>query len=433
MKEMAKRTAIAALVGVTAVSMLAGCGEKALDGSKTVATVNGTEIPMGVLSLYVRQQQAQTEMMYLSFMGSVSDIWDNEAEDGKTYGEQAVEQALQDIELMYIMKEKAADYGVEVTEEDQKAIEEAAASFMEANSEETIETLAVTEEQVKTLLELETYQTRIYDPIVADVDTEIPEDEVQQSGFTYVSISTSGDELTEDDIKEKEEQAQEILDKMLEDPSADMDEVASEVDESYSAVSGNFTTNESDNEEIAESTYPEEVITALRGLGEGEVYDSLIETDTGYYIVRLDKEFDEEATESEKESIISTRESNLYTETTEGWMDEADITVDEKVLKTLTITDSHGFTIQTAEDTETAQETEDVTEEDAAAEDTETGAEEEDAAAGTEDSTDAGDVASTEEPEVTEEAEETEDVTEEDAAAEDTETTENTDADTAEE
>lgn len=419
MKEMAKRTAIAALVGVTAVSMLAGCGEKALDGSKTVATVNGTEIPMGVLSLYVRQQQAQTEMMYLSFMGSVSDIWDNEAEDGKTYGEQAVEQALQDIELMYIMKEKAADYGVEVTEEDQKAIEEAAASFMEANSEETIETLAVTEEQVKTLLELETYQTRIYDPIVADVDTEIPEDEVQQSGFTYVSISTSGDELTEDDIKEKEEQAQEILDKMLEDPSADMDEVASEVDESYSAVSGNFTTNESNNEEIAESTYPEEVITALRGLGEGEVYDSLIETDTGYYIVRLDKEFDEEATESEKESIISTRESNLYTETTEGWMDEADITVDEKVLKTLTITDSHGFTIQTAEDTETAQETEDVTEEDAAA--------------GTEDSTDAGDVASTEEPEVTEEAEETEDVTEEDAAAEDTETTENTDADTAEE
>lgn len=352
MKEMAKRTAVAALVGVTAVSLLAGCGEKALDGSKTVATVNGTEIPMGVLSLFVRQQQAQTEMMYLSFMGSVSDIWDNEAEDGKTYGEEAVEQSLQDIELMYIMKEKAADYGVEITEDDQKAIGEAAASFMEANSEETIETLAVTEDQVKTLLELETYRTRIYDPIVADVDTEIPDDEVQQSGFTYVSISTSGDELTEEDIEEKKEQAQEILDKMLEDPSADMDEVASGVDESYSAVSANFTTNESDNEEIAESSYPEDVITALRGLEEGEVYDSLIETDTAYYIVRLDQEYDEEATESEKESIISTRESNLYTETTEGWMDEADITVDEKVLKTLTITDSHRFTIQTSQDTE---------------------------------------------------------------------------------
>lgn len=358
MREMAKRTAIAALVGVTAASMLAGCGEKKLDGTKIVATVNGTEIPMGVLSLYTRQQQAQMEAMYLSFMGSDVDIWDNEAEEGKTYGEQTVDQALTDIELMYILKEKAADYNVEVTEEDQKAIEDAAAEFMEENTEETLETLAVTEDQVKTLLELETYKERMHEQIIADVDTEIPEDEVQQSSFTYVSISTSGEELTEDDIKEKEEQAQEILDKVKEDPSADMNEIAQETDESYSALSGNFTTNESDNEEIGEESYPEEVITALRSLDEGEVYDSVISTDTSCYVVRLDKKFDEEATESKKESIISTRENDLYTETTDGWMDEADIKVDDKVLKTLTVSDSHGFTIQTADTSDTEETTE---------------------------------------------------------------------------
>lgn len=365
MREMAKRTAIAALVGVTAASMLAGCGEKKVDGTKTVATVNGTEIPMGVLSLYTRQQQAQMEAMYLSFMGSDVDIWDNEAEEGKTYGEQTVDQALTDVELMYILKEKAADYNVEVTEEDQKAIEDAAAEFMEENTEETLETLAVTEDQVKILLELETYKERMHEQIIADVDTEIPEDEVQQSSFTYVSISTSGEELTEDDIKEKEEQAQEILDKIKEDPSADMNEIAQETDESYSALSGNFTTNESDNEEIGEESYPEEVITALRSLNEGEVYDSVISTDTSCYVVRLDKKFDEEATESKKESIISTRENDLYTETTDGWMDEADIKVDDKVLKTLTVSDSHGFTIQTADTSETEETTEETTESDA--------------------------------------------------------------------
>lgn len=363
MREMAKRTAIAALVGVTAASMLAGCGEKNLDGTKTVATVNGTEIPMGVLSLYTRQQQAQMEALYLSFMGSDVDIWDNEAEEGKTYGQQTVEQALADVELMYILKEKAPDYEVEITEEDQKAIEEAAAEFMEDNTEETLETLAVTEDQVKTLLELETYKERMHEQIIADVDTEIPEDEVQQSSFTYVSISTSGEELTEDDIKEKEDQAQEILDKMKEDPDADMNEIAQETDESYSALSGTFTTNESDNEEIGEESYPEEVITALRSLNEGEVYDSVISTDTSCYVVRLDKKLDEDATESKKESIISTRESNLYTETTEGWMDEADIKVEDKVLKTLTVSDSHGFTIQTADTSDTEETTEAATEE----------------------------------------------------------------------
>ena len=66
---------------------------------------------------------------------------------------------------MYIMKEKAADYGVEVTSDDETAIADAAAQFMQDNDEDTLKELAVSEDQVKTLLELETYRQRIYDPI----------------------------------------------------------------------------------------------------------------------------------------------------------------------------------------------------------------------------------------------------------------------------
>ena len=123
MKEMTKKTAVVAMAGIMAAGMLTGCGEKKLDGSKTVATVDGTEIPLGVVSLSVRDGQMQTEAMYRSYMGgSDFDIWDTEAEKGKTYGEQLVEQALEDVELMYIMKEKAADYDLELTYDDEKAI-----------------------------------------------------------------------------------------------------------------------------------------------------------------------------------------------------------------------------------------------------------------------------------------------------------------------
>ena len=59
MKTMTKRTAVAALTGVMAVGMLTGCGEKKLDGTKTVATVDGTEIPLGIVSLSVRHRQKQ--------------------------------------------------------------------------------------------------------------------------------------------------------------------------------------------------------------------------------------------------------------------------------------------------------------------------------------------------------------------------------------
>ena len=353
--------------GVMAAGMLTGCGEKALDGTKTVATVDGTEIPLGMLSLSVREGQAQAEAMYKSFMGgSDYSIWGTEAEEGKTYGEQAVEQALEDIELMCILKEKAADYDVEITEDDEKAIADAAAAFMSANTEDTLKTLAVTEDQVKTYLELETYKSRMHDPIIADVDKNVSDEEAQQSSFNYVSISTS--DLSDDEIKQKKEDAQKILDGLNADPDGDFGEIAKSVDDSYTVLSGSFDTNEDASEEESDdedettassSNYPDEVMKVLRTLKDGEVGPDVIEADSAYYVVKLDKVNDEDATATKKESIISTRENELYTETTDKWLDEADIKVEKKVLKTLKVTDNHKFTIQTAaEVTETPEVTE---------------------------------------------------------------------------
>lgn len=381
MKTMTKRTAVAALTGVMAVGMLTGCGEKKLDGTKTVATVDGTEIPLGIVSLSVREGQAQTEAMYKSFMGGQDySIWSMDAEDGKTYGEQAVEQSLKDVELMYIMKEKAADYNVEVTDDDEQKIADAAAAFMAANSEETLQELAVSEDQVKTYLELQTYKSRMHDPLIADVDKDVSDEEAQQSSFDYVSISTA--DLSDDEIKQKKEDAQKILDDLKAAGSdGDLNEIAKSVDDSYSSVSGTFDVNEDaakeDSDEESDSSssssaYPDEVMKVLRTLKDGEIGPDVIEADTSYYVVKLDKVNDEEATETKKQSIISTRENKLYTDTTEKWLDDADINVEKKVLKTLKVTDNHKFSIATAtpEPTEeaAATETPEVTE---AAEETE--------------------------------------------------------------
>ena len=340
-----------------AIGMLSGCGSKTIDGEKTVATVDGTDIPMGVVSLYARESQAQTVAMYKSFMGSAGNIWSQVVDEdaGTTYGEQAVGQFLEQVELMYIMKEKAADYGVEVTSDDETAIADAAAQFMQDNDEDTLKELAVSEDQVKTLLELETYRQRIYDPIRNEAEVNITDEEAQQSSFSYVSISISGEDLTDDDIATRKEQAQEILDKMKEDPAADMSETAKAVDDTYSGLTGTIFTNDSDDEDISNS-YDDAVVEALRTLKDGEVYGELVETDTNVYVLRMDKVNDEDATASKKESLENTKRSTYYSETTQKWLDDAEITVNDKVLSTLTITDEHSFTIKdtsadTSEDT----------------------------------------------------------------------------------
>ena len=156
-----------------------------------------------------------------------------------------------------------------------------------------------------------------------------------------------------------------MLDKMKENPTADMSEIAKSVDDSYSAVQGNFTTKESKDEDkdSGSEAYPDEVLKVLRGLKDGEVADNIIETDTGYYVVRLDKINDEDVTASKRESLQNSKESTYYTETTNQWLDDADVKVVKKVLKTLKITDKHTFTAPTSTPTPSPEATPEVTEE----------------------------------------------------------------------
>ena len=60
-------------------------------------------------------------------------------------------------------------------------------------------------------------------------------------------------------------------------------------------------------------------------------------------MVRLDKINDEDATASKRESLQNSKESTYFTDTTAKWLDEADVKVVKKVLKTLKITDKHTF------------------------------------------------------------------------------------------
>ena len=142
MKEKVRRIAACAAACITSVSLLAGCGSTAaakLDGTKAVATVDGKEIPMGILSLMTRYQQGNQEMMYNYYSSmygfALTPNWDSDdsTEEGKTNGQTFVEDVLDQLKLMYISRDKAGEYGVELSDEIKTSAAEHAKQFMEAN------------------------------------------------------------------------------------------------------------------------------------------------------------------------------------------------------------------------------------------------------------------------------------------------------------
>ena len=352
MKNSAKKAAVTVLVCVTAAGMMTGCGNKKLDGTKTAVTVNKQEIPLGVVSLAARMQQAQAEAMYKMYLGGGDDmsIWSTKMGDDsdETYGENAVTTTVESIEKMCLEKERASEYDVEITDDEQKALEEAAKNFIAANSEETIAELAVDEDMVKTFLELETYDVKMKEAIEATADIKLDEKEYQQMAFSYASVRVSGDNLTDDDIKTNKENIQKFFDKVKEDPTADFSTLGDEISTDMTATSGTCPTYEEGDDSAANGdAYPDDVRNALRKLEEGELNSEIIKTDSIWYVVRLDSKDDENATDSKKESLTSTKKDDFYNDITDGWVKKADIKEESKLIKKIKITDNHSFTIQT--------------------------------------------------------------------------------------
>lgn len=430
MKNSAKKAAVTALVCVTAAGMMTGCGNKKLDGTQTAVTVNEQEIPLGVVSLAARMQQAQTEAMYAMYFGGSSDmsIWDTEMGDDsdETYGENAVTTSVETVEKMCLEKEHASEYDVEITEDEQKALEEAAKNFIAANSEETLSELAVDEDIVKTFLELETYDLKMKDAIEAEADIDLDEKEYQQMAFSYASVTVSGDDLSDDDIKTNEENIQKFFDKVKEDPTADFSTLGDEISEDMTATSGTCPTYEEGDDSAANgNAYPDDVRNALRKLEEGELNSEIIKTDSIWYVVRLDSKNDETSSESKKESLTETKKEDYYNDTTDGWKDEADIKEETKLIKKIKITDNHSFTIQTPTPTPDPDVTETPAAEDEAADSTEAEATATPEAEATEtpaaDATETPEAEATETPAAEDAEEDSTDVAEDESADEDAE------------
>ena len=213
------------------------------------------------------------------------------------------------LESMILLKQHAKDYNVTVSEEEQEEIETAAKAFTEANDKATLEKLAVTQSDVETLLELYTYQNRMYEPMTADVDTNVEDSEAAQSKITYckVDISDTLNEdgtttpITDEEKQAKKAQAQAVLDKVKASgdvASADMDALAKEVDENLSAVD----------------------------------------------------------TDQEKESIVNQRKQETYSDLLEDWKKETKFTVDKKEWKKVKLTDNDQYTIKQPETTDSTNE-----------------------------------------------------------------------------
>lgn len=328
-----KKLSILALSGVLMTgTVLTGCGS--INPDKTVATVNGTEISLGLANYMAQYTAVDYDTYYMSYFGQ--DMWTKQSGDNaETMTDRVKANTLQSLEEYYLLEEHMDEYGVSLTEDEMNKIASAAADFMSANTEEALEAMGATEEYVKEQLRLATLQQKMYDAIVAGADTNVSDEECAQKTFSYVRVSktASTDEAEsktdEEAAAEAKDKAQQILDEALTGSSEDPLQTAAEAHDASKATCS-YGTKDLQSEDDNSTYLDMAVLEAADKLGEGEYNKTLIDTDKYYYVIRMDSLDDKDAAERERQSIISDRKQALYDETLNGYKDAAQWSVDDK-------------------------------------------------------------------------------------------------------
>lgn len=330
---MKKRAVVLLLAGLLAAGSLTGCGS--LEDSDVVATVNDTDITAGVANFYARYTQAQYETYYAGYMGD--DMWSGEGEEGETYQDTVKGSILESLENMYLMEEHMDEYEVSLSDEEKNSIKEAASQFDESNGLAEKEKVSGTTDTVERILELLTIQKKVQDAIEAGADTEVSDEEAAQKSMQYVvfPFSTTDEEGNSVDLTDEEKEALRTTAESFAAGAAGAADFAA-----YATEQGQTSQDATFDGET--STLPAQLVEAADALDEGGT-TGLVEGDNGYYVARVTSLLDREATDAKKQEIVSQRQQDLLNETLDGWREDADIEVHERVwdkidFTTLTVT-----------------------------------------------------------------------------------------------
>ena len=353
MNRIMKKLALSLTAVLTAGGVLAGCGSSqvALEDYPTtvVATFGDTNIYLDEANYLARTEQYNSEMYYSMIGYDISTMWDTEL-GSKTLEAYTKESVMTAICQTLVLDAKAEDLGISLDEEDQAKVEEAVSGSMEEIPRVVKDATNITEELLTEIITKNALANKVYAYAVQDVDTEVSDEEAAQRTISYILVTDGDDADAAAELAEELKTRVEDGETMSEDMVADYDNCT------YSQTT------------YGEGDYDNTLGDFGLTLETGEV-GTVYEDGYGWYVVYCDTDFDEEATEAEKDQIVETRRTELFQSTYEEWLkDMPEFKVDEDVWEQVSFddnlyvaetesTEASGDTTAAADETESETET----------------------------------------------------------------------------
>lgn len=313
-----KAAAKAGALILAAAMTLTGCSPAKSNQTLINIGKGKDKITLGYGNFVAKYYEGMYYIAYSSYFGG-SSMWGQSAgSSGDTMEESVKSSVIDEIEEGYLCKKHADDYDVSITDDEKKKIEAAADKFMK-NDDTALKAMGVKREYVVDYLTYHTYLTRVKQAYEDSITVDVSAAEHQQATFTYVKFSTKDSTdastgettaLTDDDKAKLKADAETLSSTAAADFETETQTLGQN---SYSET---FDWNGTD---FSSSTLPEDVYKTAQTMSDGQV-SSVIDVDgEGYYVIRLDKQNDEEATQTKVTSLENSEKDDKYKSQIKTW------------------------------------------------------------------------------------------------------------------
>lgn len=252
-------------------------------------------------------------------------LWNYKLSDKATVGDEAKQEIVNMITQLKVIKETAEDEGVSLSNEEKDEAVQDAEELMAKASEEDKKNYFLSVQSLAGLYEDNILANKMFYFATDEADTDISDDEAKQISIQYIEVITNGKDQNGTVINMDSATKTKALKR-------------AEKIRKEALKAEDFQVFAEDNSDCAETQLicgrdtdklDKKVVDAAFNLKKGDI-SSVIEGDSGYYIVYCVNDYDEDSTYARKEEIIEERQTSMFKDKYAEWLDGDKVSISSK-------------------------------------------------------------------------------------------------------
>lgn len=333
-----KKSKLMLVMGVTmslVVSSFSGCGSKGSGLTGGVRLENGeiqensVVVKIGNIGIKYRTIKNYCYFLKQQYEPVFGEkIWEYSISKDGNIGDEAKQEIINMVSQIAIIEEEAEKEEIELTNDEKDEATGRAEEIMANASDEDKKEYLLSVQSLSEVFAANALAEKMFYLATDDADTNVTEEEARQIRIQYIHLITNGTKENGTKVQLSEEEKKKTLDR-----ANTLLQEAQSVEDFASFAKSN---SEDVQSEITIGKDSDLIDTAAVGaafeLAVGE-FSPVIAGDSGYYIIRLVSDNDEDATYARREEIIANRQTEMFQKKYKKWLGDADLDISKSFWK----------------------------------------------------------------------------------------------------